>query len=242
MEFIQGFVNSKGVNIHYIDNDIKKSEATTLLICPGLSESCEDYIDFMSEFKDRRCVALSFRGRGKSDSPKDGYSLEDHVDDIVSVVSELCLDEFCIMGVSRGVSYALSYAISNANVLKGLIVGEYPAVHKKMHSGWAKESMDFYDKYCDSISITYDVLKCIEEESKQVDFAEALGKVTCPSLILKGELEETLVSAEDIVSYVDNLGSKSIRVERFSKAGHDIISGDFEGLIKVTNEFFKSID
>lgn len=239
---MHGFVANQGVNIHYIDNDIRNTNTTPLLICPGLSESAENYTNLMSKIENRRCIALSFRGRGKSDSPNKGYTLQDHIQDIDSVVKELSLDSFCIMGISRGVSYELGYAVSNPKLLKGLIVNEYPYEHKKMPSGWAKESMYFYDKHCDSISITYYALKCIEEDSKQVNFAEKLSNITCPSLILKGELEETLVSSEDIINYVDNLGSKSIRVEKFSKAGHDIQFGDFEGLVKVLNEFLKSID
>ena len=242
MEFRQNFVNNKGVNIHYIDNDVKNINATTLLICPGLSESAEDYINLMSRVKNRRCVALSFRGRGKSDAPKNGYTLENHIDDIQSIVKELELGEFCIMGVSRGVSYELGYAVSNPQFLKGMIIGEYPAIHKRMPNGWAKESMDFYEKYCDSISITYEVLKCIEDDSKEVSFIKKLNSIVCPSLVLKGELEDTLVSSGDIVDYVENLGNKSIRVETFDKAGHDIQAGDFEGLVKIINEFMESID
>ncbi|RDY26563.1 alpha/beta hydrolase [Romboutsia weinsteinii] len=242
MEFVQGFVNNQGVKIHYIDNDLMNTNTTPLLICPGLSESAEDYVNLMSRINNRRCVAFSFRGRGKSGSPKSGYTLEQHIKDIDSVAKGLGFDKFCIMGISRGVSYELGYAVSNSESLKGIIVDEYPPEHKKMPNGWAKESMDFYDEHCDSISITYDVLKGIEDESEQIYFAKKLENITCPALILKGELEESLVSSDDIVNYVDNLGSKSIRVEKFKKAGHDIQFGDFEGLVKVMNEYLKSID
>ena len=62
MEYIEGFANNKGVNIYYIDNGIKNSIKTPLLICPGLSECAKDYIKLINKFDDRRCVALSFRG------------------------------------------------------------------------------------------------------------------------------------------------------------------------------------
>ncbi|MGL5642372.1 MAG: alpha/beta fold hydrolase [Paraclostridium sp.] len=213
-----------------------------VLICPGLSESANDYVDLMSNIKNRRCIALSFRGRGKSESPIKGYTLIDHVKDIESVILELGLKDICIMGVSRGVSYALEYAVSNSSLIKGLILGEYPAKHKKMAYGWAKESMGFYSENCESISISYDVLKCIEEDSEQIDFTERLSCINCPSLILKGELEGSLLDRADIVNYIENLSSDSIRIEKFKKAGHDIKSDDFKHLIKVINEFLLSID
>ena len=242
MEFIRGFANNNDVNIHYIDNNIKESSNTTLLICPGLSETAEDYINLMSSIDDRRCVAFSFRGRGCSDIPENGYDLLDHTKDIQSVVNHLGLDKFCIMGISRGVSYELGYAIKHYSSLKGVIIGEYPPVHKQMPKGWAKESMNFYNEYCESISITYEVLKSIEDESTQVNFNNNLKDIKCPVLVLKGELEESLLGSEDIVNYVNNLGSSSIRIEKFEKVGHDLISEDFYRLVKVINSFLLSID
>lgn len=242
MRFKEGFANNQGVMIHYIDNEVKNNNTTPLLICPGLSESVDDYINLISNIKDRRCIALSFRGRGKSDAPNKGYTLKDHISDIDSVIGSLGLKDFCIMGVSRGVSYTLGYATSNPTLIKGLIIDEYPPEHKKMPSGWAKESMDFYGKHCDSISITYEVLKSIEEDSNQVYFTEKLKRISCPSLILKGKLEESLLSNLDIINYINNLNSKSIKIKKFDKAGHDIQSDDFLGLVNEINDFFIYID
>ncbi|MGL4912284.1 MAG: alpha/beta fold hydrolase [Romboutsia sp.] len=242
MEIIQGMANNDAIKIHYIENQIKDSKKVPLLICPGLSESAKDYLNIIESINDRRCIAMSFRGRGKSDSPQNGYTLEDHIKDITSVVEELYLNQFCIMGYSRGVSYALGYSILNNNLLKGLILGEYPAEHKKMPRGWAKESMEFYKTHCDSISIEYEVLKSIEEESKQVNFKEQLSNITCKTLILKGETEETLLTMEDISDYLNNLNSKYIKVKRFEKAGHDIKEDDFENLIEVLKEFLDAVD
>ena len=242
MELMQGWIENNDIKIHYIDNQISDSKKTPLLICPGLSESSKDYLKIIENINDRRCIAMSFRGRGESDSPQHGYTLQDHIEDITSVVKELNLNQFCIMGYSRGVSYALGYSISNNNLLKGLIIGEYPAQHKQMQKGWAKESMEFYKTHCDSISIEYEVLKAIEEESDQVNFKDQLSKINCKTLILKGEKEETLLTMEDISDYINNLNSKYIKIKRFEKSGHDIKADDFENLIEVLREFLDDVD
>lgn len=241
MKLKEGLVDNKGIKIHYIENEVRNNK-TAVLICPGLSESAEDYVNIINSLSDRRCIALSFRGRGKSDSPYKGYTLEHHIEDIISVVSELRINQFCIMGYSRGVSYVLGYSILNSNLLKGLILGEYPAEHKEMPIGWARDEMEFYNAHCDCISIEYKVLKGIEDESNQVYFDKELSKIDCPFLLLKGEKQETLLSREDIVNYIKNINSRSIRIEKFKNAGHDIKSDDFKGLIKVLNEFLISID
>lgn len=242
MEIIEDWVNSEGIRINYIDNQVTDGNKVPLLICPGLSESAQDYIKIIKRLKNRRCVALSFRGRGKSDSPQHGYTLTHHLKDIHSVVGHLKMNEFCIMGYSRGVSYALGYSILNQNVLKGMIVGEYPPEHKKMSRGWAKESMEFYKKNCQSISIKYDVLKAIEDESYQIYFKNKLSNINCKTLILKGDKEETLLTLDDISDYVKHLGSKSVRIKHFENAGHDIKEDDFENLMYVLEEFLESID
>ncbi len=242
MDFTENWVNNNGVKIHYIDNKVNSTTKLAILICPGLSESAKDYKEIMSNLGDRRCIALSFRGRGESDSPNKGYTLNDHISDIVAVVNDLKLKEFCLCGYSRGVSYALGYAILNPKILNGLIIGEYPAMHKEMPKGWAKKQMNFYKENCEDISIKYDVLKSIETESDKVNFKYSLNKIDCPFLLLKGEQEETLVTKEDILDYINSLNSKSIRIERFEKAGHAIPCEDFDGLIKVINEFLTSID
>ena len=242
MEYIEGFANNSGVNIYYIDNGVKNSIKTPLLICPGLSECAKDYIKLINRISDRRCVALSFRGRGISDCPNIGYTLEKHVEDIDTVVQELDLKEFCILGISRGVSYELGYSILNPDKIKGIIIGEYSPHHKGMCKGWSQEFIKIYNSNCDTVSISYEVLKKIEEESQQVDFRGDLKKITCPSLILKGRLSDSLLTDEDIVDYISNLGSKSIFIKKFDDVGHNIKCEEFEHLVKSVEEFLTFID
>ena len=242
MEYIEGFANNNGINIYYIDNGVKNSMKTPLLICPGLSECAKDYIKLINRIYDRRCVALSFRGRGISDSPNNGYRLEDHIEDISIVVKALNLKEFCILGISRGVSYELGYSILNPNKIKGIIIGEYPPQHKRMFKGWAEEFMEIYNINFDNVSISYEVLKKIEEESEQVDFKEDLKNITCPALILKGRLENSLLSDEDIVDYINNLSSQNILIKKFDNVGHNIKRDGFEKLAKSVQDFLTYID
>lgn len=237
MKIVENYAKNNNINIHYMDNCIINSKKDTLVICPGLSECCEDYIKILETINDRRVISLSFRGRGKSDKPYNGYSLENHIEDISAVVGELGLEKFSIMGYSRGVSYVLGYVILFPDKVSSLIIGEYPAIHKKMPNGWAKESMDFYNKFCSDISINYEVLKRIELESKDVDFKEDLKQIKCKSLIIRGELEGALLSKEELINYVNYLGSKSIRVESLENASHDIFTCDFDNVVKIIREF-----
>ncbi|WP_158540652.1 alpha/beta fold hydrolase [Romboutsia weinsteinii] len=236
MKYIEGWSNSDNVKIHYIYNEKYDKAKVPLLVCPGLSESAEDYIKLISDLNDRRCIVLSFRGRGKSDAPKNRYTLENHISDIESVAKKLNLNEFCIMARSRGVSYALGYSILNSSLLKGMIIEEYPPVHKKMPKGWAEEFIS-HMKDDKNYNIKYDVLKAIEKDSVQINFEGDLNKINCPILIMKGEKEESLLSRKEIGIYVKGLKSKTIKVKCFEHDGHDVPSDNYTEFLKTIEEF-----
>ena len=140
MQIFEGKVDNQGVSIHYIESFVDSTveiaedsiveviveteERPPLLIVPGFTESAEDYIEIIRAFEDRKCIAITLRGRGKSDSPEFGYTLEDHVSDIQAVVEQLALDNFYMLGYSRGVSYMIEYALGNLSKIKGMIIGD----------------------------------------------------------------------------------------------------------------------
>lgn len=63
---------------------------------------------------------MSLRGLGKSDSPINGFTLNDHVQDINAVILHSQVKNYCLMAYSMGVPYPIKYASTNSN-LKGLI-------------------------------------------------------------------------------------------------------------------------
>jgi pimeloyl-ACP methyl ester carboxylesterase len=89
MKLKETWINNNGVNIHVIDSNTVAKQELPLVIIPGLSESAEDYLPLMESLSPCRCVAISLRGRGKSDAPHTGYKLEDHISDIEAVVKYL---------------------------------------------------------------------------------------------------------------------------------------------------------
>lgn len=235
----QGFVNNGKTNLHYIEYHSDIEEKTPLLICPGLSEPAENYIKVMQALEPRRIIALSFRGRGKSDAPYGGYSLEHHVSDIENVVSGLNLNEFSVMGYSRGVSYALGYATKHPHSIKSLIVAEYPAEHKKMPDGWADEYLSTYwGSDLGANLLKAHVVHAIEKESQQIEFAGDLHKInSIPTLVMRGVMEESLLSEEQAAIYSHYIGSTTQTV--FQNSGHTLKNTEFEKFITEINEFLK---
>ncbi|MGJ9382135.1 alpha/beta fold hydrolase [Salipaludibacillus sp. CF4.18] len=234
-------IKNDEVELHYIDSNPQDDKSIPLLICPGLSESAEDYIEVMSALLPRRCITFSYRGRGKSSSPDHGYSLDHHVRDIETVVRHFGLKNFHLMGYSRGVSYALSYAINNADYLKSLILAEYPPEHKEMPKGWAKEYLETYwgDK------LGFDIMKPhvvmgIEQDSTFINFRLKLHRIKSPALIMRGLLDESLLSEEQAKAYVNELIDG--KVEVFEKSGHTLKESETEKFIATLKLFLNNID
>ena len=103
-------VDNKGVSIHYIDSAPDGGDSKTAMVfVPGALGAAGDFLKEIEALAPRRCVAISLRGRGQSDTPRKGYTLDDHVSDIEAVVDTLALRDFCLMGYSAGVPYVIEY-------------------------------------------------------------------------------------------------------------------------------------
>jgi len=69
-----------------------------------------------------RCIAIDFRGWGQSSKEAKDYGLRTLADDVMSVISELDLKEFFVLGHSMGGKVAQLLAARQPPGLKGLIL------------------------------------------------------------------------------------------------------------------------
>jgi pimeloyl-ACP methyl ester carboxylesterase len=232
--YTSGLAINQDVNIHYLDSIQEADQMLTpIIICPGLSETAEQYEDLLTYLLPRRTIALSFRGRGRSDTPRSNYDLADHVSDLSAVIQDSAIDRFHLMGYSRGVSYALGYAQTNENRLISLIVQDYPAEHKQMPVQWAEDYIHNYlmptgrNKY-----IRQQAVKGIQRDSTSIQLH---AKLTLPVLVIRGLLEGSLVSDEELLQYTHML--KDLTLKEFAHSAHDIRSTEKDALYQTIKDF-----
>lgn len=234
MTFESYFANRDGVSIHYLDSR-NDSTLTPVLICPGLSETAEEYIDLIKYLWPRRCIALSFRGRGQSSTPSTGYDLRDHVSDIESVVESASLDRFHLFSYSRGVSYALGYARTNSGRIASIIAQDYPAQHKEMAPEWADAYInDYLIPYGRTENIRPEAVRGIQRESSQIDLQIPLN---VRLLVMRGLLEDGLVGDDDVEIYKSM--SPSAEILSFQFSGHSIRSTEKPLLYETIKNFIE---
>lgn len=235
--FLTRVAANQGVHIHYLDSiDSSDQQLTPIVICPGLSETAEEYEDLLSYLMPRRAIALSFRGRGRSDTPGYSYDLTDHVGDLEAVIKEAGIERFHLYGNSRGVSYALGFAQSHEYMLQTLILQDYPSEHKRMPVEWAEDYMNDYIIPAGR-NIRQQAVKGIQRDSTQ----QALhGKLEIPVLVIRGLLEDSLITESDCEQYKQNCSH--LKILEFAQSGHDIRHTEREALYREIQLFLNHND
>ncbi len=94
------FIDANGIRLHYLDHG---GEGPILVMTPGLTGNAHSFDGLAKAIgSDIRLIAVDLRGRGLSDKPDTGYSMEDHAGDILGLLDHLDLDRAFLGGHSFG--------------------------------------------------------------------------------------------------------------------------------------------
>ncbi|MHB8757556.1 MAG: alpha/beta fold hydrolase [Bacillota bacterium] len=233
----EGWTRNSNVRLHYLASGGEVAgHGAPVLFIPGMSQTAEDFAGLMASLAPRRCVAATLRGRGRSDAPKSGYALEDHVADIEAVVAQFGLGRFNLFAFSRGVAYALGYAVRHPDRLTGLIIGDYPAHHSAISQEWVDAFLGstFHGKAARE-RMPEHAIRAIQREARQALFWDDLTRIKCPVLILKGGAEGSLLSRDQAERYLRAVPDARLVV--FEGFGHDLWADGGIHLAETLNEF-----
>lgn len=97
-EEMDKFIHSNGIQLHILDHP---GEDPPLVLSHGLSANAHSF-DGLAAYLPNRLIAVDLRGRGQSDKPDTGYSLEEHAQDILGLLDELGLAQAMLGGHSYG--------------------------------------------------------------------------------------------------------------------------------------------
>jgi pimeloyl-ACP methyl ester carboxylesterase len=94
-----------------------------ILCIHGLTANCRCWDLIASALVPRhRMIAMDLRGRGLSDSPPSGYSVEDHCRDILSLMDEMDIERVVLIGHSLGAFISLIFAAQYPKKVDRLIL------------------------------------------------------------------------------------------------------------------------
>lgn len=216
------YADNRGVNIHYYDaSPDGDTGRVPLVVCPGLSETAEEYFELLETIMSRsprRCILLSFRGRGQSDTPDTGYDLVEHVSDIETVVKHARLEKFHLLGYSRGVSYALGYAFKHKENVLSLLIGDYPPEHRMMPPEWPSA-------YIDQYLVPFGRTECIRTKAvigiqKESTQRSLDGRLDCPVFVARGLNDDSMLPDNELGRYRNMC--ENLTVKEYPESGHDL--------------------
>lgn len=182
------------------------TSSAPLLFIPGLWGQAEQFEHVIEAFPERPTYALSLRGRGKSDVPDAGYTLDDHASDIQAFADQMGLDRFFIATVSAGASYAISFAAATNLTLEGLILTDYPPISKSYPIGMVDGVLsDVRD-----LNISEKFLRGLQRESVARELVLELQRTRCRVTVFRGLKSGSYLTDKDIEFYRENLATFSL--------------------------------
>lgn len=161
MTALSGYVSSGPIRLHYMmwKGDDKK---TPLICIPGLTANCRFY-DCLAESMagERTVISYDLRGRGDSDKPSKGYSLDIHARDLNNLLKELGYPAVHLLGHSMGATL-VSYFLANHStpVVKAVLVdggSDFPPDLKEQ----IKPALDRLGTVYNSLDEFIDLMKTI---------------------------------------------------------------------------------
>jgi pimeloyl-ACP methyl ester carboxylesterase len=188
---------------------------------------------------------LSYRGRGRSDTPATGYDLQQHVGDLAAVIEREQLDRFCLLAFSRGVPYAIGYTLEHLDKVTGLILADQPPIQNQWPEGNAEfwKNLVYRGKPVTNF-IRPAALDSIQREAKQVEFWDSLYRIECPVLIMRG-LSTTHTIPSDL-SEKDSLRyrclMKNVQEIGFEYSGHMIPDDEPSKYADTVRSFLTKLD
>ncbi len=115
------FVKTNNIKLHYRDS---KTENPPLLLTHGLTANCHAFDGLLHEklATKYRVIIPDLRGRGQSQKPAFGYSMQEHALDIIGLLKELKLEKVYFVGHSFGGLLGMYMAAKFPNYIQKLVV------------------------------------------------------------------------------------------------------------------------
>jgi pimeloyl-ACP methyl ester carboxylesterase len=107
----------------HVRTNHEKIKGKPILCLHGITANCRSWDCLASTLAGRhRVMAMDLRGRGFSDKPPSGYSIENHCRDISALLNDLGIERVLLMGHSLGAFIALVFAAQNPQRVDRLIL------------------------------------------------------------------------------------------------------------------------
>jgi pimeloyl-ACP methyl ester carboxylesterase len=200
----ESYAKSKdNVLIHFLDNEGSDSSLPPLVVVPGMMGLAGFHERELQELLPRRVIAITHRGLGKSQVIEPGQgSFAARTSDIATVVEHLDLEKYFLYGFSRGVSLVVAHSLKSPQRVLGLILHDCEPTYPKISEKWRDMLIAANRPH-----IPAKTVEAYCKDSELVDLNSRLNELPCPTLILRGEKEGSLLpeaKAKEMKEFLQN--------------------------------------
>ncbi len=232
MSFSEHFVNNNGVSIHCLEYH-KNNAQTPLIFIPGATNSADDIAQDLDGVLTRYHIIISLRGRGKSQAPEKGYTLENQASDVVAVINYLQLTSCILFGHSVGVPIAIQAAVALVPKVTAIILGDYAPCYPAFDKSWASRTKKAHPELNDAL------LNGLVADSEFINLVPSLKNLNLPVLLLKAGQKNSAFPVEAIPSF-QNAITKGV-VDIMTDRDHDLFSPSAHKLVERLEVFIEKI-
>lgn len=154
---VHHFIKANGIELHYLEKNSKLKP--TIILLHGLSANANSFESHIKLLNNCRIISVDLRGRGLSEKPDNGYSMQSHAKDIIELMNALKIDKAILAGHSFGGFLSVYLGIHYAERISKIILIDVAA---KMHPevrelvtpsvmGRLKKTWSTYDEYITNI-------------------------------------------------------------------------------------------
>jgi len=113
------FLEANGIRLHYIHH---QGIDPPLILMHGLTANAHSFDAVLNAGIRREVLAVDLRGRGLSDKPAHGYTMQDHAADIIGMLDRLGMERAVIGGHSFGGLLSIYLAFHYPNRVEKIIM------------------------------------------------------------------------------------------------------------------------
>jgi pimeloyl-ACP methyl ester carboxylesterase len=243
------YFDNDGCQLHYEEyGQEQNGQGTPVLLVHGLGSSTRDWeyqIPVLAEHY--RVIAVDIRGHGRSDKPRERYSIAGFAEDVVALIEHLQLAPVHLVGISMGGMIGFQLGVDRPELLSSLcIVNSGPEVKAKsprdyleIAKRWTLSRLFSLDSIAKALGKLLfpkpeqaELRRKIEERWPQNDkraylasldaiigwgVRERLARISCPTLVITGDHDYTPVALKE--AYVKELPNSRLLVIEDSRHG-----------------------
>ena len=118
---MSNFIETNNIRLHYLQF---KGDGPTIILMHGLTANAHAFDGLIAAGLNSSCnvISIDLRGRGESDQPHEGYSMQDHAKDIIGFLDKMNLQKVIIGGHSFGALLSLYLATHHPERIEKLLI------------------------------------------------------------------------------------------------------------------------